>query len=187
MPAQPTYVALGHIIGVHGVHGWVKIHSDCRPREGIFDYPVFYLHKRQSSSPTQTLTLLEGRAQGKGLIAHFDGIDDRDSAIALKGLTVSVLRSELPELSSGEYYWTDLFGLTVVNREGLTLGVVSDIFATGANDVLEVKSARQTHLIPLISEHYVERVDLDARRVYVDWQAEWSAVDKADLENDNAD
>jgi 16S rRNA processing protein RimM len=73
-------VALGYVSAVHGVKGWVKIHSWTRPIEAIFDYQPWRLE-----SGKEPVGISEGRRQGKGLVALFPGIDDRDQAANLVG------------------------------------------------------------------------------------------------------
>lgn len=171
MKAQPTLIALGRIIGVHGVRGWVKIHSECRPRETIFNYSVFQATRHHHA---QTLKLLDARRSGKSLIALFADICDRDAALQLNGFTLNVTRADLPQLKNGQYYWTDVLGLTVINRSGEHLGKVCDIFETGANDVIVINKDGQEYLIPFISERYIDRIDFENKYLYVDWQMAWT-------------
>jgi 16S rRNA processing protein RimM len=78
----------------------------------------------------------------------------------------------LPPAPEGEYYWTDLIGLTVINREGVTLGQVDHLLETGANDVLVVKGERE-RLIPFLLELVVLEVDLAQRMLRVDWEEDF--------------
>jgi 16S rRNA processing protein RimM len=70
----------------------------------------------------------------------------------------------------------DLIGLQVVNREGELLGTVRDLMSTGPQTVLvlahEVNGQPQERLIPFVSA-YVDQVDLAARKITVDWQADY--------------
>ena len=86
-------------------------------------------------------------------------------------MRIAVPRSELPPLPEGEYYWQDLLGLRVVNCEGVELGEVAEIFATGANDVLVVRGERE-RLIPFV-EPVVVKVDIEASRLTLDWGADY--------------
>jgi 16S rRNA processing protein RimM len=113
----------------------------------------------------------KGRMSAKGLTVKLHGIDDRDAAQALAGAEVWVPRSRLPAPSPGEHYWVDLEGLEVVNREGVVLGRVSHLFETAANQVLVVGGERE-RLIPYLDD-YVLGVDFDAKRVDVDWDADF--------------
>jgi 16S rRNA processing protein RimM len=111
----------------------------------------------------------EGRPQGKGLVASLEGIEDRDIARLLVGADIYIERDQLPSLPEGEYYWTDLLGLQVINRQGQSLGEVVEILETGANDVLVVKGESR-ELIPWVWGTYLLDVDLEAGRITVDWQ-----------------
>jgi 16S rRNA processing protein RimM len=167
--SQDEMIILGRISGLFGVRGWVKIHSDTSPREGILGYKHWYLKKAAGWESTK---LLAGRVQGKGVVAHLSGCDDRDQAVALVGLDIGIKREQLPKLKPGEYYWTDLEGLRVENLEGIDLGVVSHLFETGANDVVVVKGDRE-RLIPYTMGEAIREVDLDAGRILVDWDADF--------------
>lgn len=158
-------VLLGRIVGVFGVDGWVKLHSFTEPRENIFRYRPWTLRGPAGES---TVAAPQGRAQGKGVVARLDGVGDRDAAAALVGTEIWVARAVLPKARKGEYYWADLEGLAVRTVEGVDLGRVSHLFATGANDVMVVRGERE-RLIPFVPGQAVAKVDLDAGVVEVDW------------------
>lgn len=179
MIESSAQITLGRIVGVHGVKGWVKLHSDCRPREAILDYVQFIAARK--GQPDQILTLKGGRVQGKGIVAQFAEITDRDMAMALIGLNLNVYRDNMPEPEEGEIYWADLIGLTVVNRQEQVLGTVKELFETGANDVLVVKQGKTEHLIPFVVGRYIEAVDFDENTLYVDWEVAWSQVSTSEI------
>lgn len=163
----PDWIELGDIVGVHGVRGGVKIRSWTRPRENIFSYPQWRL---VSESGEQTATLIKGHAQGRGLVAQLQDVNDRDQAAALRGAKILISRSELPPSQPGEYYWADLEGLEVQTLAGENLGTVTGLMETGANDVLVVQGDRE-RLIPYVPDVYVRQVDMASGRIIVDWDA----------------
>ena len=162
------YVVLGRISGIYGVQGWVKVYSETRVREDILGYDEWLLRR---PGGWQKVQLIDGRMQGEGVIARLEGVNDRDAARGLIGTEIAVPRRELPPAEPGEYYWSDLEGLKVVNLEGVELGTVSHLFETGANDVLVVVGERQ-RLIPFTRDA-VKDVDLQSRTLRVDWDAEF--------------
>lgn len=166
----PGRVLLGRIAGVHGVRGELKLESYTEPRAQIFRYQPWLL---RSGSGETSVEGCRGRAHGKGLVAELPGVADRDAAAALVGTEIWVARSALPKAKPGEYYWSDLEGLEVVTTEGVSLGKVSHLVATGANDVLVVKDAMRERLIPFLIGQFVTDVDLDAGRLAVDWDPEF--------------
>jgi 16S rRNA processing protein RimM len=164
---QAKRVLLGHISSVHGVKGWVKVHSNTDPRDAIFDYQPWLLGENERS-----IEVLEGKASGKHLLACLKGLNNRDDAEALLGQEIWVNRDALPDPEEHEYYWTDLIGLKVTGPDGGDFGTIKDMLATGANDVMVVDGDRQ-RLIPFVMGQYVKRVDLENGFVEVDWDAEF--------------
>ena len=112
------------------------------------------------------------RNHGAGLVASFEGIDDRNGAEAIQGRYIGAPRDALPNTGTDEYYWGDLVGMTVTNLAGETLGTVEALMSTGAHDVLQVRDGEDERLIPFVAA-YVLDVDLDARTIRVDWQKDW--------------
>ncbi len=162
-------VTLGRISGLHGVQGWVKVHSETRPRENILKYAPWYLRREDGWETRQPLT---GRVHGKTLVARLEGCNDREQARQLMGATIAVRRSQLGSGSSDDYYWTDLEGLRVVTESGVELGSVDHLIETGSNDVLVVKGERE-RLIPWLPEQVIRTVDLGQGVITVDWDPEF--------------
>lgn len=163
------WVVMGRIAGVSGIRGWVKLHSHTEPRRGIFDYHPLYL---ANGDKWQALVLEQAQQRGKGLLAKFAGINDRNSAEALVGCGLAVRREQLPPTAPGEYYWADLEGLRVVTAGGTELGRVERLFETGANDVLVVVGDRE-RLIPFIRDQVIKQVDLEQKLLQVDWDPDF--------------
>lgn len=163
------YVIVGRINGLHGVRGWCKVYSWTSPRENILNYSPWYLKR---NGEWVEYEVAQGRLQGKGVVAQFAGIEDRDEAATLLNTEIAVRREQLPPAAEGEYYWSDLTGLQVRTLEGVTLGTVSHLMQTGSNDVLVVEGDRE-RLIPFLQPDVVRRVDLDEQLIEVDWDPEF--------------
>jgi 16S rRNA processing protein RimM len=168
--AGEKLVLLGRVVGVHGVRGELKLESYTEPRTQIFRYQPWRI---RSAAGETTVHGCHGRTQGKGIVAEMPGVDDRDAAAALVGTEIWVARSVLPAPRPGEYYWADLEGLEVVTQDGVPLGRVSHLIATGANDVMIVRDGERERLIPFLPGHFVSDVDLERGRVTVDWDPEF--------------
>jgi 16S rRNA processing protein RimM len=163
-------VLLGRIVGVHGVRGELKLESYTDPRMRIFRYQPWQLG---TGSGVVQVAGCQGRAQGKGIVATLPGIDDRDAAAALVGSDIRVPRAALPPAAPGEYYWADLEGLEVVTMQGVPLGRVSHLVATGANDVLVIGDGVRERLVPFLPGQFVTEVDIQGGRVVVDWDPDF--------------
>lgn len=169
---------MGRIIAPHGIKGWIKIKVFTETPESLLDYPTWWLNARAG---WQEYKVAEAEWRTAGLVARLDGHDDRSATEALKGVEVGVPRSALPPALEGEYYWSDLIGLKVVNKQDEPLGVIEGLVETGANDVLIVRAEdgfspandKVERLIPYIDPVIVS-VDLSGRRMVVDWGVDWT-------------
>ena len=163
-------VIMGRVVAPYGVFGWLKIVPDTEEFDGLLDYKKWWLGK---DNDWRELAVKEAKIHNDVLVVKLQGIDDRDAAVACKGKQIAVPRASLPKLKGEEYYWSDLIGLSVKNQQGVDFGKISDVFATGANDVVVAKSdTGQERLIPYIAQVILE-VDLNAKSMLVDWDADF--------------
>lgn len=163
------WVVLGRVSGLFGVNGWVRVFSHTEPREGITRYHPVFLNRQ---GEWREFRIEAGRAHGAGVVLKFAGCDDRDQAAVLIQSDIAVHRAQLPPPKPGEYYWADLEGLRVVTLEGVELGAVSHLLATGANDVLVVRGERE-RLLPFVRDRVVIEVNLEQRLLRVDWDPDF--------------
>ncbi len=167
-------LVVGKITGCYGIKGWVKIHPYTDPQENFLGFGQWMLKRRAGLEPIE---FDAGRRQGRGLVAHIAGVDDRTLAESYKGLEVAVPADSLPQLEQGDYYWSQLQGLQVWCQDGedkVLLGSVDYLIETGANDVLVVKACegsidQRERLIPYLPGDVVTRVDLDEAVIEVEW------------------
>ena len=164
-----SHVIIGQISGLYGVHGGLKVFSYTSPRERIFSYSPWLLKVGTNWS---SRNVVSSQGAGKGLVVFLEGVTDRDKASALLGVEIAVERQQLPALPAGEYYWSDLFDMEVVDIQGRVLGKVVKMQETGANDVLVVQGKRK-FMLPWVMGEIVKQVDMDAGRILVDWDPEY--------------
>lgn len=170
MEPSTRRILLGRVHGAFGVRGELKLESFTDPANAIFRYQPWVL--RDAQGREHELADARGRLTAKGIVATFPDVADRDAAEALRGTEVWAPRSALPPPKPGEYYWVDLEGLRVVNREGVDFGRVSYLFSTGANDVLVAEGERE-RMIPFLQPDYIASIDFEAGVVTVDWDPEF--------------
>lgn len=162
-------VAMGYIKGVFGVKGWLKIAASTEYTDSLLDYPEWQLTKDGQSI---SVTLESGKIANGELQVKFENIDDRDAAFALRGYTIEIPRTAFPPAEKNEYYWADLIGMSVINREGITLGTVNKLMETGAHDVLMVNGEYGQKLIPFVA-HYIDSVDTASQTITADWGVDY--------------
>jgi len=170
--SQDSHIQVGHIQGVFGIKGWLKVFSHCRPKEQILNYTNWQL---RSSSGDVVHEIQDGKVHSNGIVVKFQTISDRTQAEQLKGSEIWVAKNQLLDLQDGEYYWFQLEGLTVVTLDGETLGQVEKMMETGANDVLVVRDedSKNEILIPYVREQVVTQVNLEQKTITVDWQKDY--------------
>ena len=168
-------VTLGRFVGVHGVRGALKVLSWTDPREEILNLGPWLLGSPKAEKILKNYKPVEidsGRIQGKAIVVTLPGIDDRNRAESLIGQMIAIRQDDLPESEPDTWYWRDLVGLKVKTLDGHDLGKLTEMMATGANDVLVVQGERE-RLIPFVYGEYVKQVDLEAGVITVDWDHEF--------------
>lgn len=167
-------IVLGRIVAPFGVKGWVKIAAYGDDPLAWGDMPGWWIAPSADlpDDAWRPVQVDECRAHGDGLIAQLDACTERTAAEALKGWFVAAPREALPPPSEDEFYWADLVGLSVENLAGEPLGVVAGLLSTGAHDVLRIVDGDHERLVPFVAAYAVD-VDLEARRIRVDWQKDW--------------
>ena len=187
-PLPADAVELGRFLGAWGVKGWVHIQPHSADTRALFESQEWFLLPPEArfgrcflafSGPVR-VRVAEIKVHADGIVARLDGMSDRNGAESLKGTRIHVPRSAFPPAEEGEYYWVDLMGLEVVNREGVHLGVVRDLLPTGPTSVLvmeyteTVDGAEKTaeRMIPFVAA-YIDDVDLKARRIMADWGVDY--------------
>ena len=155
---------VGAIAGAFGVKGEVRLKSFCADPLAIGDYGPLYTEDGQRSFAPRDARAIKG-----GIGAYLDGIETKEEADALKGVSLWVDRDILPNLPDDEFYHADLIGLTVVDTGGAVLGKVRAVQNYGAGDFLEITTAGESQplLLPFTMA-VVPTVDLTAGRIVAD-------------------
>ena len=182
-------IEVGRILDAWGVKGWLKILPHSTHPEALFSAKSWFLQAPDAKfrpgfnafTGTVSITVEEAKTHSDSVVAKIDGLDDRNDAEALRGCRIFLPRSAFPKASKDEYYWVDLIGLNVVNRESIALGCVRDLMATGPNSVLCVEyqttqedgsNKDEERMIPFVSA-YVDSVDIAGKLITVDWQPDY--------------
>lgn len=175
--AQPEEkIVVGRLGAVYGIKGWLKVSSFTDDPENIFSYNPWTVGQGKL---WQTVNIVEWRRHNKGLIVKLEDVDVREKAQLLTGMDICVSPEQFPDLSEDEFYWRDLVGLAVVNTAGYKMGTVKSLLETGSNDVLVVKAnandafSINERLIPLVEDQVIKSIDLDAKLITVDWDADF--------------
>ena len=173
-------IEVGRIADAWGIKGWFKVLPHSASPEALFSSKRWFLQPTERGAKTFSGTVLlrirEAKEHSDTVVASAQDVDDRTAAEALKGSRIFVPRSSFPTAGTDEYYWVDLIGLEVVNREGVVLGQVRELLSTGPQTVLVLEYTEGDkvleRMIPFVSA-YVDNVSLADKRITVDWQADY--------------
>lgn len=173
-------IEVGRIADAWGVKGWFKVLPYSAAPEALFSSRKWFLLPPDKGAKAfdgcVKLAIKEAKDHSDVVVATAHDVSDRNAAEVLRGARVFVPRSSFPTAASDEYYWVDLLGLAVINREGLAMGMVKELLSTGPQTVLvleyEVDGKTAERMIPFVSA-YVDTVDLPTRTIRVDWQPDY--------------
>ena len=206
-------IEVGRIADAWGIKGWFKVLPHSAQPEALFSSKRWFIQPSSGPAGARSaatavsrkteaflLPIREAKEHSDCIVATSPEVPDRTAAEALRGASIFVARSSFPTAAEDEYYWVDLIGLSVVNREGVTLGTVRELLAGGSQTTLVLESeefpvaaeADETadgaeaaekpavanakvvveRMIPFVSA-FVDKVDLAGRTITVDWQPDY--------------
>ena len=173
-------VEVGRIGDAWGIKGWFRVLPHNSSTEALFAAKQWFLLPAEKGAKTFSgvgcLQLAQVKYHSDSVVAGARGVVDRTAAEALRGARIFLSRADFPPSQEGEFYWVDLIGLQVANREGQSMGVVRELLETGPQTVLvleyEQDGKAAERMIPFVSA-YVDKVDLVAKTIVVDWQADY--------------
>ncbi len=187
LPWPEDAIEVARILEPWGLKGWFHVQPYAADPQAVFSSRRWFIlppegKPRPKDAPVlpKVLRITQAKEHGDGVVASAQEIPDRNASETLKGARVFVSRNSFPTADPDEYYWVDLIGLSVVNREGEALGVVTDLIATGPHSVLRLSTGAGAgvgagteaepveRMIPLVAA-YIDSVDLQARRIVADW------------------
>jgi len=154
-------ILIGKVSGCFGVKGWLKVFSYSNPRENITSYGTWIVNDVVYKS-------VESKKNGKLIVAKLNGIDDKDLALTMIGQKIEIEKEQLHELDNDQYYWHDLVGLEVTNKQGVNFGTIKSLLETGAHDVVIINGDRE-RIVPYIMHQTIIDVNLEKNSMLVDW------------------
>ncbi len=178
LPADAIQV--GRIADAWGIKGWFKVLPYSASPEALFSSKRWFLQPAEKGAKTFSGTLLlkviEAKEHSDSVVASAQGVLDRNTAELLKGARIFVPRASFPTPEADEYYWVDLIGLDVVNRERVNLGQVKELIHTGPQTVLVLAytedQKNKERMIPFVSA-FIDSVDLPNKKITADWQPDY--------------
>lgn len=181
-------VEVGRVLGAWGIKGWIRVQPFSRDPEALLSSKRWFVKPPENPNAglgprsvgvtwPSTLNLTLSKVHGDSVVAATQELGNRNLAEAMQGARIFVSRTAFPKVGDGEFYWIDLIGLAVVNRDGQALGTVIDLIDTGAHSVLRMRRPdapddatldQAERLIPFVA-NFIDKVSLADRLITVDW------------------
>ena len=154
-------IKIGQITAPHGIKGCMKVHLSLEMPQNLERYKPIY---DQKGHPINIQIVSAKKNQ---LIVKINGISDRTMAENLRGTNIYIDRNCLPPLPSGQYYYCDLVGLTVLNGTNTVIGKVKSVENYGASDILVVTTGKKDDIFIAFTQQTVPSVDLKNKTITV--------------------
>ena len=191
-PFPDDAIEVGRVMGAWGIKGGIRVAPFSKDPQALFSSRRWFIRPPEAPVPgpgprsaasayPPVLRITHSKEQGDAVVATAQELRDRSAAEAMRGARVFIARSNFPTAGDGEFYWIDLIGLAVVNRQGEALGDVIGLLDTGAHSVLRLRrpdaqtpagdaapSDTSERLIPFVGA-FIDDVDLAGKRIIVDW------------------
>ncbi|KMY29517.1 16S rRNA processing protein RimM [Lysinibacillus xylanilyticus] len=159
---------VGRIVNTHGIRGEVRVLSTTDFEEERFAVGIkLAAFKKDDKKPTW-VTIESMRRHKNFILLTFEGMNNINLVEPFKEGMLKITKDQLTDdlLKENEYFFHEIIGCTIVSEEGETIGAVTDILQTGANDVWVVKGTKKEHYIPYI-EDIVKEIDVDEKKIVI--------------------
>jgi 16S rRNA processing protein RimM len=158
-------IEYGKVLRPHGIHGEVKVIVFGGELEDLS--AIERLVVVCGLGGEQRELQIEGvKYRADGAIVKFGGVDSKEQAESLRGVTLFVDTEELPEAEEGEYYWHELIGLGVYDEEGRRLGTVRGLLDRASQSLLVVAGDFGEFYVPMV-EVFIKEVNLKESRIVI--------------------
>lgn len=166
---KPTHLVVGHVTKPHGTKGELFVWPLTDSIEEVYaDGRSLFLGdaKGDLDKDGKTVVIESSRGFKRGLLVKLEGRHDRDSVEELSQRYLLAPIEDLPPAEEDEVYYHQLLGMTVVTKDGVTVGKVREVYETYPAHMLEVAGEGKTHLIPF-ADRIVKKVDVEAGQVII--------------------
>jgi len=160
------WLRIGRVSGIHGLAGAIRLKLD-NPESVAFE-AIKRVQLMRGTDPPQVYRVRQANPLNRGAVKlTLEEISNPSAAEALKGYIVMADPADLPPAEAGEFYYFEAIGCVVRTTEGRELGTVTEVFATGANDVWIVRDGTAEVLVPVIDD-VVKSMDFAARSIVIE-------------------
>ncbi|MDT5260656.1 MAG: rRNA processing protein RimM [Mycobacterium sp.] len=162
-------LTVGRVVKAHGIGGEVvvEIRTD-DPAARFAPGNTLRAKRSRGGGEEVSYVVAHAREHGARLLVRLAGVDDRETADALRGSLFVVDSDDLPPIDEPDtYYDHQLEGLRVRTTTGRDVGVVGEVLHTAGGELLAVRRDSGEVLVPFVSAIVIS-VSLQDRLVEID-------------------
>lgn len=157
-----NYLELGQIVSTHGVKGEVRFDPWCDSPDFVKKFKTLYF----DANGEKAIKVISARPHGNIAILMLDGVNTVDEARALRGTVLYMKRIDA-HLPKGTWFIQELIGCSVIDADtDKSYGEITDVIATGANDVYCIKTPSGEVLFPAVKE-FIASTDVESGTVKI--------------------
>ena len=166
---EAEWIVVGRFGRPQGLQSLVRVVSFTDPVENILAYTPWCVNIHGEWRPIDVISV---EKHTRFILVQIEGYQQREDIVKLTNCEIGIKRDQLPTLAGNDYYWHDLIGMQVFNTDDVLLGTITEIMATGSNDVLVIAGEKR-HLVPYIQDEFVLRIDMPNKVIVVNWDADF--------------
>ena len=157
---RPEFITVGTVVNAHGIRGEVKVNPHGFDPEFLTEFDTIYIDG-------QPVRVRSARVHKSTVLLTLPGVDTMDDALALKGRTVAIRRTDA-HLPKGQFFDEELEGCAVVDdATGEELGRLDKVLSYPAHKVYQVRGGAHEYLIPAVPDVFIVSADPDAEVIRV--------------------
>ena len=159
---EPVYLIVGYLRRAHGVRGEMVMEVQTDFPERLKAKVKIFVGEHY-----QPMNISSARNHSEGLLIKLDGVDTPEDAARYRNQLVYVMAADRPSLPNGQFYIHELIGFDVVDEDQESIGVLSEIMQTGANDVYVVTRPDSSEVLLPVIPSVVLNIDAERRLIRV--------------------
>ena len=161
------YLALGTIIDSHGLDGTLKVFSSTNYAEERYQEGNRVFLYDPNTKERKEFTVEDYRPSSRVDLVTLKEITTPEEAKKYKGFEIQIIKDR-NDLEEGYYFYSDLRGCTIVDKDGKEYGIVKEVEEFPAQITLRVKRNNQKDFFVPFIKQFILNVDIENKKITVD-------------------
>ncbi len=158
------YFEIGQIVNTSGLKGVIKVKPFTDDIQKFNNFKTIYISIKKE---LKEFKIQQVRFSKNMVFLKLEGIDTIEEAEKYRNLYLKVKRDKNEKLEKDSYYIVDIIGCTVYTDENKKLGIITDVFSTGSNDVYVAKDELGKQILLPAIKQVIKSVDIENKTIIV--------------------